>query len=199
MEECHSRVLSSVIYLSCVPGHKPPETRTEARSLSSRLNNVRLEPTFTPQPCRRELLQSFWTPTAGISKLGGATFLQLCVLPTAKLSIHLIPTWLRAMLASSFANKSSKLPRMASPMWQSLITSWTKPFSTASSPCVLCVLCVVDSFSTIGGPHWIYITANISQAWPSMTLVDHLPKPHATAQRLLMAKLKVQFQDGRAN
>ena len=40
--------------------------------------------------------------------------------------------------------------------------------------CVLCVLCVVDSFSAIGGPSWRYITANISQAWPSMTLVDHL-------------------------
>ncbi len=48
----------------------------------------------------------------------------------------------------------------------------------ASYSCVLCALCVlwvVDSFSAIGGPRWRYITANISQAWPSMTLVDRLP------------------------
>ncbi len=37
--------------------------------------------------------------------------------------------------------------------------------------CVLCVLCVVDLFSALGGPRWRYITADISQAWPSMTLV----------------------------
>jgi hypothetical protein len=58
---------------------------------------------------------------------------------------------------------------------------------------VLCVLCVVDSFSAIGGPHWRYILANISQAWPSMTLVDRLPGPHATARSRLMAKRKVPF------
>ncbi len=44
--------------------------------------------------------------------------------------------------------------------------------------CVLCVLFVVGLFSAIGGPHWRYITASVSQAWPSMTLVDHLSGPH---------------------
>ncbi len=48
--------------------------------------------------------------------------------------------------------------------------------------CVLCVLCLAGLFSSIRGPHWRYITASISQAWPSMTLVDHLPGQHATAQ-----------------
>ncbi len=65
--------------------------------------------------------------------------------------------------------------------------------------CVLCVLCVVDSFSAIGGPLWRYILANILQAWPSMTLVNSLPGPHATARSCLMAKRKVLFPDGGAN
>ncbi len=43
----------------------------------------------------------------------------------------------------------------------------------------------------LGGPCWRYITANVSQAWSSMTLVDHdhLQGPHAsvTGQSSLMA------------
>ncbi len=35
----------------------------------------------------------------------------------------------------------------------------------------LCVLCVVDLFSAVGGPRWSHITASVSQACPSMTLV----------------------------
>jgi hypothetical protein len=43
--------------------------------------------------------------------------------------------------------------------------------------CVLCVLCVVDLFGAIGGPRWRYITARVSQSWPSMS-------PHIAFSRL---------------
>ena len=34
------------------------------------------------------------------------------------------------------------------------------------------VLCVVGLFSAIGGPRWEYITAIVSQAWPSMFITE---------------------------
>ncbi len=43
----------------------------------------------------------------------------------------------------------------------------SRPGGISVSLCALCVLCVVVSFSAIGGPRWRYITANISLFYAS--------------------------------
>ncbi len=48
------------------------------------------------------------------------------------------------------------------------LTLFERLSSSNSLLYVLCVLCVVVSFSAVRGPRWRYITANISQAWPSI-------------------------------
>jgi hypothetical protein len=69
--------------------------------------------------------------------------------------------------------------------------------------CVTQVLCVVVPFSAVRGPRWRYITANVSQAWASMTLVDCL-SPGAACDSAEPHHSKVQgsmvlFPDGGAD
>ncbi len=78
--------------------------------------------------------------------------------------------WLRSRSQSRSLSHGQRVLRHLS--WQHLIIE-RKPWRW-NPPVVLCVLCVVDSFSAIGGPRWRYITANISQA---STLVQWLTHP----------------------
>ncbi len=144
-----------------------------------------------------------WVFWVGNRRLGACFFISIlsqyrCFL-FSKFLIH---------TTNSTSKFSANTRRIVRGCHTSHILSWraipkhdlgTEPtrFPSMSVLCVLCVLCVMDLFSAIGGPpSWRYITACVSQAWPSMTLVNRLPGPHATANSNSMTNKTVNVFRG---